>query len=105
MSPEVATKAAATKFSFKLEVGIKNSENGHILVAGQKFNCEIEIPASYGSYAARLRRGENLALEQYAAQLQKELDTSSLIAKRLKNVDWMLFSKTLSVKELVLETA
>jgi len=100
MSTEVATKAEATTFRLKLEISIKNAEGGHILLKGQKFSCDIAIPAGYGTYAARLRRGENLALQEYAAKLEKEIASNAVLAKKLKNVDWSLFGKTLSVKEL-----
>lgn len=100
MFTEVATKAEATTFCLKLEISIKNSENGHILVTGQKFSCDVKIPASYGSHAARVRRAENLALQQYAVKLEQDIHTNAILARRLKNVDWSLFSKTTSVKEL-----
>lgn len=99
MHAEIATKAEATTFHLKMEIGVKNSEDGRILISGQKFECSIPMCASYGTYKARLLRSENLALEKYAEKLRSEMESNRAMARRLGNADWTIFSKLLSVKE------
>jgi len=90
----------ASTFRIKLEVGIKNSENGVILLSGEKFETEIKLPKSYGSYQSRVIHCENIALGKYAEKLEKDLETNRTLKRRLANVDWTIYSKTKSVVEL-----
>lgn len=100
MPTVLATKADATQFHLKMEIGIKDADSGRVLVASKWFECTIPIPANYSSHQARMVRSENLALEQFAEQLRADLETNPVLKKKLKNVEWALFSKTVAVKEL-----
>jgi len=100
MPTELAVKEPATTFRFKMEIGIKDSNSGHVVVAPQKFECDIEVPSGYATHATRKVRSENIALQRYATQLESDMETNALLRRRLKGIDWVLFHKVITVKEL-----